>query len=88
MKKMFKITCIFFYFPLQSLMCGTQRCARLPIHQVKLLVKIKLNIGFLHGASLYLDIGEGGYEMSKTKVRIKLQAYEHKSLDTACAKNC
>ena len=24
--------------------------------------------------------------MSKTKVRIKLQAYEHKSLDTACAK--
>ena len=24
--------------------------------------------------------------MSKTKVRIKLQAYEHKSLDAACAK--
>ena len=24
--------------------------------------------------------------MSKTKVRIRLQAYEHKSLDTACAK--
>lgn len=24
--------------------------------------------------------------MSKTKVRIKLKAYEHKSLDTACAK--
>ena len=24
--------------------------------------------------------------MSKTKVRIKLQAYEHKILDTACAK--
>lgn len=40
----------------------------------------------MHGASLYLDIGEGGYEMSKTKVRIKLQAYEHKSLDAACAK--
>ena len=24
--------------------------------------------------------------MSKTKVRIKLKAFEHKSLDTACAK--
>lgn len=35
---------------------------------------------------LYLDIGEGGYHYVQTKVRIKLKAFEHKSLDSACAK--
>ena len=42
--------------------------------------------GNLFGASLYLDIGERRINMSSTKVRIKLRAYEHQIVDDAAAK--
>ena len=43
------------------------------------------NSGYLHGASLYRDIGEGRINMSNT-IRIKLKAYDHRVLDNAATK--
>ncbi len=50
-------------------------------------VKIKLGIsGNLFRSKSIPDIGEGRINMSNTKVRIKLKAYEHRILDKAAAK--
>lgn len=42
-------------------------------------------LGYLHGASLYRDIGEGRIYMSNI-IRIKLKAYDHRILDNAATK--
>ena len=47
----------------------------------------KGNVGNSRGASLMTTLDEGGKKMAKQKIRIRLKAYEHRTLDTAAAKN-
>ena len=67
-------------------MCGVLGCVRLLIHQDKLYNNYNGLLGF------YTEQVYTGYrrredtKMSKTKIRIKLKAFEHKNLDKACAK--
>ena len=42
--------------------------------------------GYLRGASLYSDIGEGRIKMSTNKIRIRIKAYDHRVLDNAAKK--
>ena len=42
--------------------------------------------GYLRGASLYSDIGEGRIKMSTNKIRIRIKAYDHRILDNAAKK--
>jgi len=59
---------------------------RLLKHPGELFKKRKGNSGF-YTEQVYTGYRrEEDINMSKTKVRIKLKAFEHKSLDTACAK--
>ena len=43
-------------------------------------------VGNFRGASLVVKIGEGGKQMAKQKIRIRLKAYEHRILDQAATK--
>lgn len=46
----------------------------------------KGQVGNSRGASLMTTLDEGGKTMAKQKIRIRLKAYEHRTLDTAAAK--
>jgi len=44
-------------------------------------------VGFFHGASLYMIIGERRlFKMAKEKIRIRLKSYDHRLLDQSAQK--
>jgi ribosomal protein S10 len=43
-------------------------------------------LGNFHGARFILKVSEGGKNMAKQKIRIRLKAYEHRVLDQSATK--
>lgn len=49
-------------------------------------VAMEGRIGYFRGAMSNFKVGEGGKNMAKQKIRIRLKAYEHRILDQAAEK--